>query len=165
MGFFVGIEPNWRNLEFNLGLDVYVEAKVPFQLEAGLYFPPGKSPIQIGFVVGLGGVIGHGRAGIKLEITLNKNGTTMVDCYFIFNALVFEFYFQLKITIDFSPWFQTGYNFDIFRVELLGFHVEIHSNSKKQKESFKKNHNYGVNSPIGLGFSPEPDEKRLLLNK
>ena len=128
-----------------------------------MYFPPGKSPIQIGFVVGLEGAIGHGRAGIKLEITLNER-KIMIDCYFIFNALVFEFYFQLKITIDFSPWFQTGYNLDIFRVELLGFHYEIHSNSKKQKESFKNNHYYGVNSPIGLGFSPEPDEKNIIVN-
>ena len=156
LGFFAGIEPdwNWAKIEFNLGLDVYAEAKVPYQLEAGLYFPSAKSPIQIALVIGLEGVICHGRAGIKLEITLN-DGETMVDCYFILNALVFEFYFQIRITIDFSPWFQAGYKFDIYRVELFGLHVEFHSNSKKQRESFKENQIGGLNSPIGIGFSPE----------
>ena len=113
-------------------------------------------------MLGLEGVICHGRAGIKLEITLN-NGESMADCYFILNALVFEFYIQLKISIDFPPWFQFGYKFDIYRVELFGLHVEFHSNREKRRESFKKNHIGAVNSPIGFGFSPEPDEKDIVV--
>ena len=51
-------------------LDVYAEAKVSLQLEGGLYIPAAKSKFQVALAVGLDGIIGHGRAGIKLEMNL-----------------------------------------------------------------------------------------------
>jgi hypothetical protein len=160
LGFYATIEPDWKDVKFSLVLDLYAEAKLPFQIEGGLYIPSEpESPLTIAMVVGLDGIIGHGRAGLKLEIHLNNEGVDF-DAYFIFNALVFEFYVQFKIEIN-IPLFKFEFHFDLIRIELFGIHLEFHSLKKAQRETFKKNHNYQVNSPIGIGFSPEPDVKYL----
>ena len=151
VGFYASIEPDWSKLEFNLVLDAYAEAKVPLNIEGGLYLPDANSPILIAFVVGLDGIIGHGRAGIKLEICLNKDEINF-DVYFIFNALVFQFYFQIRIEIKLSL-FQFEYKFDIIRIELFGIHVELHTLKKAQKNTFKKNKAFEINSQIGIGRS------------
>ena len=157
LGFYASIEPDWREMQFNLVFDVYAEAKVALQIEGGLYFPTEiNSPFLLAFVVGLDGVIGHGRAGIKLEICLHKDETTF-DVYFIFNALVFQFYFQIRIEIG-LPFFQFEYAFDIIRIELFGIHVELHKSKKAQNDAFKKNHVGGVNSPIVFFGSPSVDD-------
>ena len=153
IGLYPSLEQNFKELELNLGLDVYVEVKVPISLEAGLYFPPKDSPIQIGFVVGIDGTICHGRAGIKLWINLLK-GKFDYDAYFIFNPLVFEFYFQLKMEID-LVFYQYKFSFDIIRVELFGIHIEYHS---KKEEAFKKNIKGNMKQELGLDIlSPNDD--------
>ena len=156
LGFFIGIKPNWTESTFDLVLDVYAEAKVPLRLEGGLYIPSGPSKFQIAFVVGLDGVIGHGRAGIKLSISL-KNGETDCDLYFIFNALVFQFFFQIRIKIDF-PLFKLEMGFDIIRIELCGFHYELHTLKKARQEAFKKDKTLGLDI-----FSPKPEGKDIIL--
>ena len=161
LGFGISPNVNWTNFEVSLVFDVYVEAKVPMQIEAGLYFPPSKSPVQIAMVLGLDGIIGHGRAGIKLEISL-RNGETDCDAYFIINALVFQFYFQIKITID-LPLFHFGYSFDIIRVELFGLHLELHSLKKARQEAFKKNKMFGFNFQGKDILSPEPQGKDIIV--
>ena len=135
IGLFVGIDYDYNEAELSLILDVYGEASVPLQLEGGLYLPDSKSPILIALVVGLEGVIGHGRAGIKLEITIN-NGKTDLDAYFIFNALSFDFYFRLRIQID-LPIYKFNYNMDIIKIKIFGIQIEVHSLKKKQSEAFK----------------------------
>ena len=128
---------------------------VPINIEGGLYIPESPEPISIAFVVGLDGIIGHGKAGLKLEIHLNNEGVDF-DAYFIFNALVFEFYIQFRIEINLSL-FNYGFHFDLIRIELFGFHIEFHSLKKAQKEAFDKNHIGKVTSPIGIGFL-KPEE-------
>ena len=155
IGFYTSIEPDWKKLKFSLILDFYAEAKVPINIEGGLYIPESPEPISIAFVVGLDGIIGHGKAGLKLEIHLNNEGVDF-DAYFIFNALVFEFYIQFRIEINLSL-FNYGFHFDLIRIELFGFHIEFHSLKKAQKEAFDKNHIGKVTSPIGIGFL-KPEE-------
>ena len=162
LGFYTSIEPDWRHLEFSLVLDVYAEAKCSLAIEGGLYIPEtsgSKEPVQIALVVGLEGIIAHGRAGVKLELSLN-DGKDTKDAYFIFNALVFEFYIQFRIKIQ-IPLFKLEFKFDIIRIELFGFHVEVHANKTKQEEAFKKRFQWGVDSPIGIGIGDgaEPDEE------
>ena len=160
LGFYTSIEPDWRHLEFSLVLDVYAEAKCSLAIEGGLYIPETsgpKVPVQIALVVGLEGIIAHGRAGVKYELSLN-DGKVTLDAYFIFNALVFEFYIQFRIKIQ-IPLFKLEFKFDIIRIELYGFHVEAHTIKKKQEEAFKKRFQWGVDSPIGIGVGAEPDEE------
>ena len=157
IGFYAGIEPDWRHLDFSLIFDIYAEAKVYLQIEGGFYIPNSKSNILTAFVVGLDGIIGHGRAGVKLEICMN-NGEVNLDAYFIFNALVFQFYFQIQIKIDIT-FFKLDFQFDIVRLELFGFHVELHTLKKAKQEAFEKSNKWGVNSPVGIGIlEPEPED-------
>ena len=148
IGLFVGIDYDYNEAELSLILDVYGEASVPLQLEGGLYLPDSKSPILIALVVGLEGVIGHGRAGIKLEITIN-NGKTDLDAYFIFNALSFDFYFRLRIQID-LPIYKFEYNIDIIKIKIFGIQIEVHSLKKKQSEAFKNKNAF--TSSFSTGF-------------
>ena len=158
LGFHVGIKPDSKYSNFSLVLDVYAEAKVSLQLEGGLYIPAAKSKFQVALAVGLDGIIGHGRAGIKLEMNL-KDGETDVDAYFIFNALVFQFYFQLRIIID-LPLFKSTICFDIIRVELFGIHVEHHSLKRAKQEAFKKSKTFGLGFDV---LSPEPEPKDIIV--
>ena len=49
--------------------------------------------------------------------------------------------------------FNYKYSFDIIRVELLGFHVEVHS---KKEEKFEKDKSGNIKYDIGLGIlSPD----------
>lgn len=161
LGLGVSFNYNKTNNEVSLVFDIYAEAKVPMQLEGGLYLPASKSPMQIAMVVGLDGIIGHGRAGIKLEISL-KDLQTECDVYFIFNALVFQFYFQIRITID-LPLFHFAYKFDVIRIELFGFHIELHTLKKAKQEAFKKNKMFGFNAQGGDFISPLPEGKDIIV--
>ena len=161
LGLGISFSYDKENHEVDLVFDVYGEAKVPMQIEGGLYIPASKSPVQIAMVVGLDGIIGHGRAGIKLEISL-KDLNTDCDVYFIFNALVFQFYFQIRITID-LPFFSSSYIFDVIRLELFGIHVEVHSLKKAKQEAFKKN-KIGGFTPKGEDIiSPKPEGKDIIV--
>ena len=159
IGLNIALGMNWTSFEPSLVFEIFGEAKVPLQLEGGLYFPSGKSAIQIAMVLGLDGIIGHGRAGIKLEIYLTKRQTDC-DLYFILNALVFQFYFQIRITID-LPLFHAGYRFDIIRIEFFGLHVELHTLKKAKQETFKKNKMFGYNLLDSPMISPEPKGKDI----
>ena len=88
-----------------------------------------------------------------------KDGETDVDAYFIFNALVFQFYFQLRIIID-LPLFKSTICFDIIRVELFGIHVEHHSLKRAKQEAFKKSKTFGLGFDV---LSPEPEPKDIIV--
>ena len=148
LGFYIGVEPDWRHLDFSLVFDIYAEAKVNLIIEGGFYIPNRKSKMLVALAVGLDGVIGHGRAGVKLSIGMNK-GNVDLDVYFIFNALVFQFYFQITVKIE-IPLFKFEFLFDISRIEIFGFHIELHSLKKARNDAFQKSNIWGVNSPIGI---------------
>ena len=156
IGFLASIEPDWDKSIFNINLDLYAEAKVPMKIEGGLYIPPTPgSPLVTAFVVGLDGVIAHGKAGVKLVFCINTLEFDF-DLYFIFHALKFQFFVQAKIEIK-TPIFSFEDKYDVIRIELFGIEIENHSSQKAQAEAFKKNRPYQVNSPIGIGFIPIDD--------
>ena len=161
LGLGVSFEYSRSEHEVYLVLDVFGEAKLPMQIEGGIYIPASKSKFQIAMAVGLDGIIGHGRAGIKLEISL-KNLNTDCDAYFIFNALVFQFYFQIRIIID-IPLYHFTYEFDVIRLELFGIHTELHTLKKAKQEAFKKN-GFGGFEFNGADFiSPKPEGKDIIV--
>ena len=111
-----------------LTFDVYAEAGVGLDIEGGFYLPSSSSPIQINFVVGLGGTIGEGKAGIKLEFSLITNEVA-ADVYFELYAFKFDFYFRIAIKIDIS-FFKYHDEFYIVRLTIKGIEIVLHSNPK-----------------------------------
>ena len=111
-----------------LTFDVYAEAGVGLDIEGGFYLPSSSSPIQINFVVGLGGTIGEGKAGIKLEFSLITNEVA-ADVYFELYAFKFDFYFRIAIKIDIS-FFKYHDEFYIVRLPIKGIEIVLHSNPK-----------------------------------
>ena len=106
-----------------LSCDVYVKAKVDLYVDTGFFIPSSSSPVRIEFVVGLGGTVGDGRAGIKLELSFMER-TFELDLYFILNIFRFEFYFRLGIYID-IPLVKYKYEFDIVRYGIDGIPIVI----------------------------------------
>ena len=106
-----------------LSCDVYVKAKVDLYVDTGFFIPSSSSPVRIEFVVGLGGTVGDGRAGIKLELSFMER-TFELDLYFILNIFRFEFYFRIGIYID-IPLVKYKYEFDIVRYGIDGIPIVI----------------------------------------
>ena len=148
IGFEAAVNPDWETNEWKISFDIYGEAKVETKVEGGVFIPPtAESPMSMSFSVGLDGIIGQGKAGLKLEICVGKN--IDFDAYFIFNALVFEFFVQVKTEVKFA-FISFEVEYDIIRMELCGFHSEFHSNEKAQIEAFKKNKKNQVDSPFSM---------------
>ena len=59
---FSGIEDAY------IGLDLYAKAKVGVSFEAGIYIPGASSSLEISICTGLTGILGSGKAGIKLYL-------------------------------------------------------------------------------------------------
>jgi len=135
-GLEIAFNTDWLdNFKTQLSFESYAEAKVELGIEGGFYIPSGESPIQISFVVGLNGLIGDGRAGIKLEFTLIKANFNY-DIHFIFNAFIFKFYFKIGIKIDLK-FFKIKYNIYIFKLEFPGLSIEAHSKKNDKAKSSK----------------------------
>ena len=135
-GLEISFTTDWLdNFKTILSFESYAEAKVELGIEGGFYLPSGESPIQINFVVGLSGVIGDGRAGIKLEFSL-INANFNYDVHFIFNAFIFKFYFKIGIKIDLK-FFKFKYDIYILKLEFPGLYIEAHSKKKDEAKSSK----------------------------
>ena len=82
-----------------LSFDAFVEAKVDLYINGGFYIPSSSSPVRISFVVGMGGTVGDGKAGIKLGFSFMERKFDM-DLYFVLNVFKFDFYFKIEIYIN-----------------------------------------------------------------
>ena len=142
IGLSLGLDFKKLN-EIHLTFDIYGEAKVPMTVEGGFYIPSGPSSVVASFVVGLSGVIGHGRAGIKLYIPITSKAFKY-DLYFIFNAFVFQFYFKIGIKIN-IPLFKFNYEFYIIKIEILGFHFELHTLNEEKYKAFENHKKFQFN--------------------
>ena len=124
MGVYLAFKTSITDsIEALLTFNSYAMAGVEMYVEGGFYIPSSQSPIQINFVVGLGGIIGEGRAGINLEFSIIKRSIDL-DVYFILNAFQFQFYFRLGVYIN-IPLFSFNMEFYIFRVEFDGIQVRL----------------------------------------
>ena len=85
--------------DFGLFFDAYVNAIVSIALHVGFYYPGVSSTLEISIIVGINGVLGSGKIGIKLDLYLNK-GELKTDLYFEFNAFELSFYIMFKFKIE-----------------------------------------------------------------
>lgn len=82
----------------------------------------------------MGGIVGDGRAGIKLEISFMERKVDF-DLYFTLKVFNFSFYFRIGIYIDIK-FFKYKMEFDILKYTFKG--VEIKYNNPDELEMDKK---------------------------
>ena len=114
--------------ENSFDIDISGGASVSVTLDFGVYFPSLKSPVRLSFNVGLVGILGSGKVGVKLSLYYKSK--FKIDLYYEFKAFELSFYvkftltFQIKIMgkdISFS------FSFYIFNKVLGGLKNERHN--------------------------------------
>jgi len=122
----------------HIGLDLYAKAEVSLSFEAGIYIPPsGKSTLEISISTGLRGILGSGKAGIKLYFRF-RTLKFVLDLYYELDVLTLSFYVKYRISIKV---FKKPFVFesDIYNLLLLGYREEFHKTSEnKFKSSYIK---------------------------
>ena len=117
-----------------LVFDSYIAAKVDLSVEGGFYIPSKTSPVRIDFIVGMGGTVGDGKAGIKIELSLMENEFDF-EVYLILNEYIFQFYLKIEIFID-IPLVVYNDEFYIVNYELKGISTTINDLKKKDMVKF-----------------------------
>ena len=95
----LGTDLNWKDKQYSFYIDVYGTAEVSLTLELGVYVIDALSPIQLSLSIGIKGVLGSGKAGMKLSLFMGVNRyDTML--YFELEAFRLSFYILLKFLIN-----------------------------------------------------------------
>ena len=123
--FELGFDLNWDKREYSFYIDVYGKAEVSVYLEVGAYVPSVYSPIQTSLSLGLKGVLGSGKAGIKLVLFFNKSRYAYT-IYLEVNALMLSFYILFRFVADFKI-YKINFEFYIINKLLFGLKFEVHS--------------------------------------
>jgi hypothetical protein len=124
--FKFGYEFSCVNEKQEIGafLDFYVKGEVSLNLELGLYIPGIDSPAEIAIVVGIKGVLGSGKIGLKLEYNLNQN-QLVIELYYQFEAFSLYFYIQYRLRINLELYI-LRLEFYIVNQRLFGLYKEKH---------------------------------------
>ena len=93
-------------------------------MEVGLYLPGIHSPVELAISVGLKGVLGSGKIGLKLDYNLNQNQLVFHLDYQI-EAFALYFYIQFRFTIDIQI-HKFQFQFYIINERLFGIYKEGH---------------------------------------
>ena len=105
-----------------LTLDLYLGAEASVSLEIGLYFPPFSmlNSFQISFAIGIKGVLGSGKIGMKLSIYLNgnKNNSKFIK-YYEYQAI--QLYVYILFKFECNLWiFSFSFQFYLINEKILG---------------------------------------------
>ena len=123
-------------------IDISGGASIGVAVDFGIYFPSLNSPVRLSFNIGLMGVLGSGKVGVKLSLSLYSRRKFSIDLYFEFKAFELSFYimlnlsFQIKcppVNINFS------FSFYIYQKLLGGLKYEYH-NVREYKYEDKISH-------------------------
>ena len=95
----LGTEINWKDKEYGFYFDIYGLAEVAVSLEIGAYVPGMRDPIKISISLGLKGVLGAGKVGMKLTFFIGDNKYA-IKLYTEFEAFRFSFYILFKFEIE-----------------------------------------------------------------
>ena len=106
-------------------IDISGGASVSVTINLGLVVPSAESPIRFSFNVGLVGVLGSGKAGVKLSLYYKDQFS--IDCYYEFKAFELSFYVMLTLTIELKIIkLKFEFSFYIIQKTLGGFKHEYH---------------------------------------
>ena len=119
-----GTEIDWKKDEYSFYLDLYGMAEVSIALEIGAYVPSLHNPIQISLSLGFKGVLGAGKAGMKLSLYIGENKYAF-KLYFELEAFTLIFYILIKFEIQLKI-ISFSFEFYIFNKKLFGLIFETH---------------------------------------
>ena len=122
-----GTEINWNDKEYSFYFDLYAMAEISVSLEIGAYVPSLYSPIQISLSLGLKGVLGAGKAGIKLSLYIGENKYAF-KIYFELEAFILSFYILIKFEIQLKI---ISFSFEFYIFNLLYLHYLKKSQNSK----------------------------------
>ena len=124
----------------HIGFDLYAKAEVGINFEVGIYIPPeGGELLEISLRVGIKGILGSGKAGMKVYLRFRKM-QIITDLYWEFNAFTINFYvkFGIKINIKLFSYYS---EFFLLNKQLAGLHKEYH---KISNDNFKGPSNINI---------------------
>ena len=133
----LGTDLNWKEKEYTFYIDVYGMAEASASFEVGVYVPSLYSPIQVSISLGIKGVLGSGRTGIKLSLFIGQERYD-TKIYFEFEAFRYSFYILFRFIIDLKI-YNFSFEFYIFNKAFAGLKLEFHTitvrkyNSKRIK--------------------------------
>ena len=93
------VEKHRNETTCDLIIDISLGAIAAINLEIGLYFPPEPTGIELSFAIGIKGILGAGRIGLKLSFDLLNKGNFTAITYYKYEALQFYFYILFKLEI------------------------------------------------------------------
>ena len=132
----MGFDINWNIKKYSFYIDAYGEAEASVSLEVGAYVPSVLSPIQVSLSLGIKGILGSGRSGIKLSLFIGEcRYDTKV--YFELNALIFSFYILFRFSADLKI-YKFSFEFYILNKLLTGLKFEAHSTVVRFYNSTRK---------------------------
>ena len=130
MGLNIFLEDNYTdNLSPILTYDTFTEAKVQLDIDSKCCIPSNSSPVQLNFIVGLTGIVGNGKAGIKLQFCLME-GKYYLDLYFQLNDFEFKFYLIQKKLMNYEE-----EEVELLRILFNGTIIPSNNTSKEQNIS------------------------------
>ena len=117
--------------DYSVFFDISGEAEVSVSLEVGCYIPSFSPSVQISLSVGIKGILGSGKIGIKLSLFIN-GPKYEIEKYYMYNALSLSYYslFQVKVNMGFMKF---SFQFYLINKELFGGF----SGKKNKKEEHK----------------------------
>ena len=145
----MGFDLNWNIKKYSFYIDAYGKAEASVSLEVGAYVPSVLSPIQVSLSLGIKGILGSGRAGIKLSLFI---GECRYDTkiYFELNAFVFSFYILFRFSADLK-FYKISFEFYILNKLLAGYKFEAHSIAIRYYNSTRKMTVEGI-SPLSFFY-------------
>ena len=101
LDFERGYDINILKNDYSVYFDISGEAEVSISLEVGCYIPSYSSAVEISLTVGIKGILGSGKIGIKLTLFINEP-KYQLEIYYRYNALKLNFYSLFKVKVNFG---------------------------------------------------------------
>ena len=117
--FEVGANVDGLKNEYNTFLDVSGSSEVSSIFEITCQIPPFSAGVQISLSVGINGILGSGKIGMKLYLYINEPKIE-IDIYTDFNAHKFSFYILFKVKVNLG-FIKFSFSFYLMKVTLLGY--------------------------------------------
>ena len=129
----LGTDIKWNEKEYSFYIDVYGMAETSLSLEFGVYVPTVRSPIQVSISLGIKGVLGSGKVGIKLSLFFGEERYD-TKIYFELEACRYSFYILFKFSVDLKI---TSFSFEfyIFNKAFAGLKLEFHTTTIRKYNS------------------------------
>ena len=132
LNFEMGFEIDLLKDDYSVYFEISGEAEVSVSLEVGCYVPIFNPAVEISLSVGIKGVLGSGKVGVKLTLFINEPKYE-IEKYYEYNALSLNFYSLFKVKVNMGI-IKFSFQFYLINKKLI--------NGFSGKKSQKKEYNY-----------------------